>query len=103
VDVGIAKAISKPDVRQASFAGHVVWNVAMIANLLWGGRHHSESRLAVLLAIGSVVGSDCSLLCNFQQSCTSCGLAAGHCSSNQFQQRGGFFRVCSSNPIVGES
>lgn len=40
-----------------SYAAPVVWNVAMIATLVWGGRHHSESRLAVLLAIGSVVGS----------------------------------------------
>jgi len=40
-----------------SYTAPVVWNVAMIATLLWGGRHHSESRLAVLLAIGSVVGS----------------------------------------------
>jgi putative peptidoglycan lipid II flippase len=34
-----------------------VWNIAMIATLLLGGRHHTESRLAVLLAIGSVIGS----------------------------------------------
>jgi putative peptidoglycan lipid II flippase len=40
-----------------SYAAPVVWNVAMIATLVWGGRQHSESRLAVLLAIGSVVGS----------------------------------------------
>jgi len=40
-----------------SYAAPVVWNVAMIATLLWGGRHHTETRLAVLLAIGSVVGS----------------------------------------------
>jgi putative peptidoglycan lipid II flippase len=40
-----------------SYAAPVVWNVAMIATLLWGGRHHSESQLAVLLAIGSVIGS----------------------------------------------
>jgi putative peptidoglycan lipid II flippase len=40
-----------------SYAAPVVWNVSMIAILLWGGRHHSEPRLAVLLAIGSVVGS----------------------------------------------
>jgi putative peptidoglycan lipid II flippase len=40
-----------------SYAAPVVWNVSMIATLLWGGRHHSESRLAVLLAIGSVIGS----------------------------------------------
>jgi putative peptidoglycan lipid II flippase len=40
-----------------SYAAPVVWNIAMITTLLWGGRHHSESRLAVLLAIGSVIGS----------------------------------------------
>ncbi len=40
-----------------SYAAPVVWNIAMIATLLWGGRHHTESRLAVLLAIGSVAGS----------------------------------------------
>jgi putative peptidoglycan lipid II flippase len=40
-----------------SYTAPVVWNVAMIATLLWGGRHHSESRLVVLLAIGSAVGS----------------------------------------------
>jgi putative peptidoglycan lipid II flippase len=40
-----------------SYAAPVVWNIAMITTLLWGGRHHTEPRLAVLLAIGSVVGS----------------------------------------------
>ncbi|WP_222705506.1 murein biosynthesis integral membrane protein MurJ [Terriglobus albidus] len=40
-----------------SYAAPVMWNVALIATLIWGGGHHSESRLAVLLAIGSVVGS----------------------------------------------
>jgi putative peptidoglycan lipid II flippase len=40
-----------------SYAAPVVWNVAMITTLLWGGRHHTEARLAVFLAIGSVVGS----------------------------------------------
>ncbi len=40
-----------------SYAAPVVWNVALIATLIWGGRHHTESRLAVLLAIGSVIGS----------------------------------------------
>ncbi|MGO4518225.1 murein biosynthesis integral membrane protein MurJ [Terriglobus sp. 2YAB30_2] len=40
-----------------SYAAPVMWNVALIATLLWGGGHHSESRLSVLLAIGSVVGS----------------------------------------------
>lgn len=40
-----------------SYAAPVVWNIAMIATLVWGGRHHTEQRLAVLLAIGSVIGS----------------------------------------------
>jgi len=40
-----------------SYAAPVVWNLAMITTLLWGGRHHTEGRLAILLAIGSVVGS----------------------------------------------
>lgn len=40
-----------------SYAAPVAWNIAMIATLLWGGRHHTDARLAVLLAIGSVIGS----------------------------------------------
>jgi putative peptidoglycan lipid II flippase len=40
-----------------SYSASVAWNVAMIATLVWGGRHHEASRLAVLLAIGSVIGS----------------------------------------------
>jgi putative peptidoglycan lipid II flippase len=40
-----------------SYAAPVMWNVAMIATLLWGGRHYGGARLIVLLAIGSVVGS----------------------------------------------
>jgi putative peptidoglycan lipid II flippase len=40
-----------------SYAAPVVWNIAMITTLLWGGRHYGESRLAILLAIGSVIGS----------------------------------------------
>lgn len=40
-----------------SYAAPVVWNIAMIATLLWGGRHHAETRLVILLAIGSVIGS----------------------------------------------
>jgi putative peptidoglycan lipid II flippase len=40
-----------------SYAAPVVWNIAMITTLVWGGRHHEESRLAILLAIGSVIGS----------------------------------------------
>ncbi|HEY1810419.1 MAG TPA: murein biosynthesis integral membrane protein MurJ [Acidobacteriaceae bacterium] len=40
-----------------SYAAPVVWNIAMITTLVWGGRHHGEMRLAILLAIGSVIGS----------------------------------------------
>jgi putative peptidoglycan lipid II flippase len=40
-----------------SYAAPVMWNIAMIATLLWGGRHNPEPRLAVLLAFGSVLGS----------------------------------------------
>ena len=40
-----------------SYAAPVVWNIAMIATLVGGGRSHTEQRLAVLLAMGSVVGS----------------------------------------------
>lgn len=40
-----------------SYAAPAVWNVAMITTLVWGGRSHTEQRLAVLLAIGSVIGS----------------------------------------------
>jgi len=40
-----------------SYAAPVIWNAAMIATLIWGGHNHAESRLAVLLAIGSVIGS----------------------------------------------
>ena len=40
-----------------SYAAPVVWNIAMITTLIWGGRHHTETRLAILLAIGSVIGS----------------------------------------------
>jgi putative peptidoglycan lipid II flippase len=40
-----------------SYAAPVVWNLAMIATLVWGGRHHTQARLAILLAIGSVIGS----------------------------------------------
>lgn len=40
-----------------SYAAPVVWNVAMITTLLWGGRTHTEEHLAELLAIGSVIGS----------------------------------------------
>jgi putative peptidoglycan lipid II flippase len=40
-----------------SYAAPVVWNLTMIATLLGGGRSHTEQRLAVMLAIGSVIGS----------------------------------------------
>ncbi|HEY3706805.1 MAG TPA: murein biosynthesis integral membrane protein MurJ [Terracidiphilus sp.] len=40
-----------------SYAAPVMWNVAMIATLLWGGRLHRGAELIVLLAMGSVVGS----------------------------------------------
>lgn len=40
-----------------SYAAPVVWNLAMIATLLWGGRSQTEPRLAVMLAVGSVIGS----------------------------------------------
>jgi putative peptidoglycan lipid II flippase len=40
-----------------SYTAPVVWNIAMIATLLWGGHGHTQPRLAVLVAMGSVVGS----------------------------------------------
>ena len=40
-----------------SYAAPVGWNLVLIATLIWGGRHHSETQLAILLAIGSVIGS----------------------------------------------
>jgi len=40
-----------------SYTAPVVWNIAMIAALVWGGHGHAQPRLAVLVAIGSVVGS----------------------------------------------
>ena len=40
-----------------SYSAPVAWNIAMITTLVWGGRHHTDARLAVLLAIGSVIGS----------------------------------------------
>jgi putative peptidoglycan lipid II flippase len=40
-----------------SYAAPVVWNLTMITTLWWGGRSHTEQRLAVMLAIGSVIGS----------------------------------------------
>jgi putative peptidoglycan lipid II flippase len=40
-----------------SYAAPVIWNVAQITALLWKGGHVAEPRLAVFLAIGSVIGS----------------------------------------------
>jgi putative peptidoglycan lipid II flippase len=40
-----------------SYTAPVIWNLAMIATLVWFGGHTGLDRLAVLLAWGSVVGS----------------------------------------------
>jgi putative peptidoglycan lipid II flippase len=40
-----------------SYAAPVIWNVAQITALLWEGRHVTEPRLAIVLAIGCVIGS----------------------------------------------
>jgi putative peptidoglycan lipid II flippase len=40
-----------------SYAAPVVWNLVIIATLLWGGRRHTEQQLAEWLAVGSVIGS----------------------------------------------
>ena len=40
-----------------SYTAPVIWNVAIIVVLLWHGGHQTESRLAEIVAIGSVVGS----------------------------------------------
>jgi putative peptidoglycan lipid II flippase len=40
-----------------SYAAPVVWNLAIVAVLLWKGGHQAEARLAVTTAIGSVIGS----------------------------------------------
>ena len=40
-----------------SYTAPVIWNLAIIAVLLWHGGHRTESRLAEIVAIGSVVGS----------------------------------------------
>ncbi len=45
-----------------SYEAPVMWNIAMIITLVWGGIHHSSGRLAILLAIGSVIGSALQLL-----------------------------------------
>jgi putative peptidoglycan lipid II flippase len=40
-----------------SYSAPVIWNVAMIAALLWKGGHVGESRLAMIISIASVIGS----------------------------------------------
>lgn len=40
-----------------SYTAPVIWNAVMIATMIWGGRSQSQNRLAVVIAIGSVVGS----------------------------------------------
>jgi putative peptidoglycan lipid II flippase len=40
-----------------SYAAPVIWNVALITALLWKGGHVTEPRLAIILAIASVIGS----------------------------------------------
>jgi putative peptidoglycan lipid II flippase len=40
-----------------SYTAPVIWNVAMIAALLWKGGHVGESRLAIVISIASVIGS----------------------------------------------
>jgi putative peptidoglycan lipid II flippase len=40
-----------------SYTAPVIWNVAIITAMLWQGRHVGESRLAVVIAIASVIGS----------------------------------------------
>src|ERR1700743_1508976 len=40
-----------------SYAAPVFWNVAIITSLLWKGGLVSEARLAVVMCIGSVIGS----------------------------------------------
>jgi putative peptidoglycan lipid II flippase len=40
-----------------SYAAPVVWNVVIIATLLWQGRGQTQNRLAIIVAMGSVVGS----------------------------------------------
>jgi putative peptidoglycan lipid II flippase len=40
-----------------SYTAPVIWNVAIITAMLWKGGHVGESRLAVVIAIASVIGS----------------------------------------------
>ena len=45
-----------------SYLAPVIWNVAMIVTLLWWGRVTPLPRLAILLAVGAVVGSALQML-----------------------------------------
>lgn len=45
-----------------SYLAPVIWNVAMIATLLWWGAHVDLPQLAIILAWGAVVGSALQLL-----------------------------------------
>jgi putative peptidoglycan lipid II flippase len=40
-----------------SYSAPVIWNVAIITSLWWKGGHVGEARLAVVMSIGSVIGS----------------------------------------------
>lgn len=40
-----------------SYSAPVIWNIAIITALLWKGGHVSESRLAVVISVASVIGS----------------------------------------------
>ncbi len=40
-----------------SYSAPVIWNIAIITALLWKGSHVSESRLAVVISVASVIGS----------------------------------------------
>ncbi len=40
-----------------SYSAPVIWNVAMITAMLWKGNHVSESGLAIVIGIASVIGS----------------------------------------------
>jgi putative peptidoglycan lipid II flippase len=40
-----------------SYSAPVIWNVAIIASLLWKGGHMPQAQLAMVMSIGSVIGS----------------------------------------------
>ncbi len=40
-----------------SYTAPIIWNVAIIAAFFWKGGHQTQSQLAVIVAMGSVVGS----------------------------------------------